>query len=338
MAWIQMDTHLEQKPEYARLLRLTKASRAELTRRIFQLWCWIDAETEDGFFPGLDEHDLSARFEGTTPEFWQAFCDKAVQWLDFTPEGIRIPGYEKRFSESAKKRANDAKRAAKKRKIGNDEGEKVARNATNVASNATKVANDATVSRPRIRDQRSEKESDIPDQSNQSLDPAQPSKAPTPNSDGSDQKDAWDRKKLKQAATVEVDSAAVADIAQELFAQAGYSGSDGRIFWEAAAVLEAMPGGFTRFQAVDAARGCRDRGNKPGYFRTSMRNLCPDFEDRLLRVWIHPELPTKPPDKLTARQRSEITLRSVPDGERPPDQRGVMKQIEALERMERSNA
>lgn len=116
MAWIQMDTDLEQKPEYTKILRLTKVSRAELTRRIFQLWCWIDTSTEDGWFVGMDEHDLSVQFDGTSPEFWKAFEDKAVQWLEFTPEGIRIPGYEKRFSQSAKKRANDAKRAANKRK------------------------------------------------------------------------------------------------------------------------------------------------------------------------------------------------------------------------------
>lgn len=115
--WIQMDLDLEDKPEFMRLVDLTDEAEELILGRLFRLWALVDKATDNGLLKGLSLQSL-ARKLGGTPEFWQHLTDEAVAWLTVTDEGIVIPGYDKRFSQSGKRRINEARRkSALRRKV-----------------------------------------------------------------------------------------------------------------------------------------------------------------------------------------------------------------------------
>ena len=112
--WIQMDLDLEDKPEFMRLVDLTDEAEELILGRLFRLWALVDKATDNGLLKGLTLQSL-ARKLGGTPEFWQHLTDEAVAWLTVTDEGIVIPGYDKRFSQSGKRRIQQARASARRR-------------------------------------------------------------------------------------------------------------------------------------------------------------------------------------------------------------------------------
>lgn len=124
--WIQKDTNLREKPEFIRLVDLAHeidafqdipawALEPLIEGLLLDFWGWLDGVSDDGVFIGITTKSL-ARKHGACPEFWESLSDKAVNWLEITDAGIAIPGFEKRFSQSAKTRLRQAKWAASKRK------------------------------------------------------------------------------------------------------------------------------------------------------------------------------------------------------------------------------
>lgn len=313
MAWIQMDTDLESKPEYTKLLRLTKVTKAELTRRIFQLWCWIDIETQDGFFPGFDEHDMAVQFEGTEAEFWKKFADPAVNWLEFKPEGLSIPGYEKRFSQCAKRRFKKAKWAANQRKQ------------AEVDTAWTSCGHDVDMG-VHLEESREEES-----RGEQSKEESLPKKSSSGEDAALDEKSTWSK------ASHDVPVESVTEVADELFRQSKYTGTDGGIFWKAAAVLHVVPGELTRSKLVSIASRAQSAGTRaPGYFRSALRDECKDFEERLRQVWVTPGWPKKPPNARAGPELVSVTLRRAPSSHEP-NTNDIAAQLEIQADKELSN-
>jgi hypothetical protein len=111
--WIQIDCNLATKPEIEELIDLTGEDRYVIVGRIVGFWAWAGLNADGGTarmtMPRL------CRMFGGTPDFWQAV--ESVGWLEFGQDGqtVGIPGWERRFSKSAKTRANNADRAAASR-------------------------------------------------------------------------------------------------------------------------------------------------------------------------------------------------------------------------------
>ena len=111
--WIQIDCSIGSKPEVEELIDLTGDDRWLIVGRMVGFWTWAGLNADGGTarmtMPRL------CRMFGGTPDFWQAV--ESVGWLRFGEDGqsVEIPGWERRFSKSAKTRANHADRAAASR-------------------------------------------------------------------------------------------------------------------------------------------------------------------------------------------------------------------------------
>lgn len=351
--WIQMDSNLETKPEFRRLVDVAFEDPAfagipdwaiprVVTGLLKDFWCWADSCSVDGVFPKMTAKSL-ARQHGGSETFWLAMAEPQVNWLEITDEAVIIVDWEERFSQSARRRIMENRRKSSYAKRKPPAKSTTSKRKKRTATTKTVVTCDAVTSKP-VSDcetprpksalnapakappeseSDSEQEKEIPDQTDQR---------------GADQVDvsvsdpAEPKPPASRTPSVAIDPDAIAQEAAELFEQAGYRGSDGRVFWQAAAVLKAV-GGITQAQAVDAARGARGSRNPPGYFRKSMRNLCPDFEDRIQGIRFTGPLPTGPPRAKGFFQLPATRLRWAPKGSarRPAD---VLADIENLERQE----
>lgn len=319
--WLQMDLDLREKPEFRRIMDLSGEDRATVLDRLFSLWTWVERHTTDGMFAGLTSETLASLLGGS-PEFWHCLADPYVDWLQFHDNGIEISRWEERFSSSAKSRAKNNQTQGKKRRL----------------TAANKLSDPIPPIRDQEKNQRTEKNKNISDQSKSPTkrSSASPKQTHKPDSsDNPDQRKAIDREKAQCELFTEVELSKVMEVAEELFRQAKYSGDDGGIFYKAAAVLETNPGKLTRHQLVDAARGCRGSRNAPGYFRQTIRNICPDFDQLSLGVWIEPRWPEQPPNRLPKRSRDALLLRGVPTSHPDVDtteetRRKVLAQLEAI--------
>ncbi|MHC2067608.1 hypothetical protein ACYFX5_09065 [Bremerella sp. T1] len=303
--WMQIDIDIMEKPEFLRIIEITGETDEVVLFRLVRLWAWIERATTDGIFPGLTIDTLARKFGGDR-EFWEALADPAVDWLWIHPEGLQIPRYEKRFDKSAKRRAQDAKSKAKKRQASADKAKPVKHRIASATCRQNDDQENSENKNNNLTGQSISEPARTPSKQKQ------PAAAVPP--DHSDQVKAKEGEKAQGELFTEVELARVVDVAEELFRQANYSGDDGGIFYKAAAILEANPGPLTRHKLTDAARGCRGSANPPGYFRQSMRNICPDFDDRALGVWIEPRWPKEPPNKIPRKRRAELQLRGVPKG------------------------
>lgn len=107
--WIAYDLALPGKPEVQELLDLTGDPVEVVVYRLLQLWGWASMHCEDGqarmTVPRL------VRTCGGTEDFWRHVA--AVGWLelDETAATVSVPGWDRRFSQAAKERAQKADRA-----------------------------------------------------------------------------------------------------------------------------------------------------------------------------------------------------------------------------------
>ena len=111
--WLQIDLDLPEKPEVLTVTELTRASHVDVViGRIVLLWRWVERHATCASVRGTGIQTL-VRLCGGDEEFWRAV--ESVGWVQFTDEGIVIPGWQKRFSQSAKRRIMAAKQARKRR-------------------------------------------------------------------------------------------------------------------------------------------------------------------------------------------------------------------------------
>jgi hypothetical protein len=108
--WIAMDVGLPDKPEVQELIDLTGEPVEVVVFRIYRLWSWAAIHCSDGVAKMTPPRLV--RTCGGSLEFWAAVA--AVGWLeiDQTAATVAVPGWDRRFSQAAKSRAQQRDRAA----------------------------------------------------------------------------------------------------------------------------------------------------------------------------------------------------------------------------------
>jgi hypothetical protein len=107
--WIAYDLALPQKPEVQELIDTTGLPVQDVVFNLLNLWGWASMHCADGTarmtLPRL------VRTCGATEEFWTAVA--SVGWLeiDETVATVAVPGWDRRFSQAAKSRAQHADRS-----------------------------------------------------------------------------------------------------------------------------------------------------------------------------------------------------------------------------------
>lgn len=123
MSWIKIETTLPQKPEVVKISAILQKKSAEVVGGLVLLWCLTDGLTEDGFLQYYTREEID-RVTGLKG-FGRAL--ERVGWIEYSEEGIRLVNYEKHNGRSAKKRAENARRAKasydKKTELKREEGE-----------------------------------------------------------------------------------------------------------------------------------------------------------------------------------------------------------------------
>lgn len=107
--WLALDIGLPDKPEVQELIDLTDQPVEVVVYRLFRLWGWASMHCTDGTarmtLPRL------VRTCGGDEAFWRAVA--AVGWLeiDQTAATVAVPGWDRRFSQAAKSRAQQSDRS-----------------------------------------------------------------------------------------------------------------------------------------------------------------------------------------------------------------------------------
>jgi len=104
--WIKLTHELATKPEVFSLSRKLEQPPPMIIGCLYLVWCWFDLQSVDGLIYDvtLEDADRIAQLGGF------ATCAEAVGWLECCEEGLRMPNFEEHTSQSAKKRASDARR------------------------------------------------------------------------------------------------------------------------------------------------------------------------------------------------------------------------------------
>lgn len=108
--WIKMMTNLHDSHKVRRLARLTHSDRFSVVGRLHRVWAWADEHTTEGVFTGSEQDiDDIAELDG--------FADAMIQvgWLAVDGDTITFPDFGEHNGETAKQRAQAAKRAARRR-------------------------------------------------------------------------------------------------------------------------------------------------------------------------------------------------------------------------------
>lgn len=107
--WIAIDLALPEKPEVQELIDTTGQPVEVVCFRLWKLWGWASMHCTDGSarmtLPRL------VRTCGADESFWLAVA--AVGWLEIDEAGgtVAVPGWDRRFSQAAKSRAQQTDRS-----------------------------------------------------------------------------------------------------------------------------------------------------------------------------------------------------------------------------------
>ena len=113
--WFQMDCGLDSKPEVVEIHLATGEPIHGVCGALCRFWGWAQLNAcEDGTMAATP---ASVAFRcGGSEDLWLAI--EAVGWVKFEDGKVLVPGWEKRFTKAAKRRAVDAQRKADARKGG----------------------------------------------------------------------------------------------------------------------------------------------------------------------------------------------------------------------------
>jgi hypothetical protein len=111
--WIKMRTDLHEDPRVFAIASALQCPIAMVIGCLHRVWSWADKHTVDGNAPGVTAVTLDS-LVGVTG-FAEAMALPIVNWLWITSEGISLPDFDVHNGETAKERAQNAKRAAKSR-------------------------------------------------------------------------------------------------------------------------------------------------------------------------------------------------------------------------------
>jgi hypothetical protein len=108
--WVAIDLAIETKPEVLRLITRTRLPVETVIYRLWKMWGWFSLNSDDGTASITPE--LLAMVCGGDADWWRAV--EAVGWIAFDVEAERatLPGWDERFSKSAKARLLHARRQA----------------------------------------------------------------------------------------------------------------------------------------------------------------------------------------------------------------------------------
>jgi hypothetical protein len=107
--WIPIDCNLGTKPEVLELVDETGVPVEAVVWRLIQLWSWASMNTADGTIRATPARLVAVA--GGDEAFWLAV--ERVGWVSFLNGTIVISGWERRFSQAAKARAQAARRQDK---------------------------------------------------------------------------------------------------------------------------------------------------------------------------------------------------------------------------------
>lgn len=114
--WFAADCDLPSKPEVHRIATAAGLDADVVIGRLWRWFAWVDRQAKphptrkgDGVLVGMTAVDM-ARELGGDSAFWVCVSKSAPEWLRFDDRGACVPGYDKRFSKSAKQRLQDAQR------------------------------------------------------------------------------------------------------------------------------------------------------------------------------------------------------------------------------------
>lgn len=111
MGWIKIDTTTPDKPEVYQIARILGISRAEVMGCLLYLWIWADRHSISGHDFVTHESDIDEIVR--KENFGKAM--REVGWLKGDEGAVTIPNFSRHNGKSAKKRAQWAKRQARKR-------------------------------------------------------------------------------------------------------------------------------------------------------------------------------------------------------------------------------
>ena len=98
--WIPVDCCLWEKLEVLRISKATGCTTNEVVGNLARLWAWASHNVADGQIEcGLDDLEMVV---GADSGFWRAVV--SVGWLIDNGDSLQIPGWEARFSQTAKSR------------------------------------------------------------------------------------------------------------------------------------------------------------------------------------------------------------------------------------------
>lgn len=114
--WILYNKGLDKRPQIVRTMSACSLDRWRAVGAWLTLWEWADDVTEDGFVPHVTPADVDTIVG--VPGFFAVGVE--VGWLSQVTGGIRLVDFTEYNTDSAKKRAKDAKRKARVRNVSAD--------------------------------------------------------------------------------------------------------------------------------------------------------------------------------------------------------------------------
>jgi len=109
--WIKIESVTPDKPEIFVMAEHLHIDPDAVLGKLLRIWIWADQHTEDGNAAHLNRSIID-RISGE-PHFAEAM--ESAGWLIESDAGIEIPNFDKHNGQSAKRRANTAKRVSKSR-------------------------------------------------------------------------------------------------------------------------------------------------------------------------------------------------------------------------------
>lgn len=115
--WLKFEKATPDKPEVFAIASALNLDPDAVVGKLIRVWSWFDTHTTDGNARGVTS-SLLDRIAGVTG-FVTAM--ESVGWLATSAEGVSLPNFDLHTGETAKGRAQAAKRAANHRKKSNGE-------------------------------------------------------------------------------------------------------------------------------------------------------------------------------------------------------------------------
>lgn len=115
MAWLKVETHTPDKPEIHAIADALQITPEEVFGRCFRLWTWFDTHTENG----NAKHVTYSLLDYVTGVTGFANSLVSVGWLIENEAGFSLPNFDKHNGNTAKNRAETAKRVTKFRNAKN---------------------------------------------------------------------------------------------------------------------------------------------------------------------------------------------------------------------------